>query len=127
MPTSPFLEIAPPRLSAGLKRSAVARVNAAQREPGAGGAGGRVPAHLLPRDRLFVGVAAAHALGTTVDGGAAWSSRTTAPEQGIEFLRGELEEGATRSDAIVELGAARGLVAIVWPPIGRRRLIRLCG
>ena len=86
------------------------------------------PLVVLPLDRLFVGVAAAHPLGTAVDGGTAWSSRTTAIEQGIEFLTGELEETATRGDAIVELGAARGLVAIVWPPIGqRRRLIRLYG
>jgi hypothetical protein len=111
MPTSLFLEIAAPRLSAGLKRSAVARVSVLLSASRASQApAGRVavcPLVLLPLDRLFVGVAAAHALGTAVDGGTAWSSRTTALEQGIEFLRGELEEGATRGDAIVELGAAR--------------------
>jgi hypothetical protein len=61
---------------------------------------------------LFVGVAAACALGAAVGGVAAWSSRTTAVEQGFEFLRGELEDAAS-GDAIVEIGIARGFVAIV--------------
>jgi hypothetical protein len=45
------------------------------------------PLVLLPFGRLFVAVAAADALDTAADGVAAWSSRTTAHEQPIEFRR----------------------------------------